>query len=77
VSKEEFEEWVRKTREYVDAQCDSQVLNNPNNRKNYVSDEQPKNTIFIEWIYETDLDNPIFHVDAQPLFCLDNNRFCS
>ena len=66
VSKGEFEEWLRKTREYVYAQRDSQVLNDPNDGSNYVSGEQPENTLFIEWIYEIDLDNLVFHVDSQP-----------
>ena len=72
VSKEEFEEWLRKTREYVYAQRDSQVLNDPDDSSNYVSDEQPKNRLFIQWVYEIDLDNLVFHVDSQPLFRLDN-----
>ena len=72
VSKEEFEEWVRTTREYVYAQRDSRMLNDPDDSSNYVSDEQPENNIFIEWIYEIDLDNLVFHVDSQPLFRLDN-----
>ncbi|KAI0263327.1 hypothetical protein BGY98DRAFT_1182102 [Russula aff. rugulosa BPL654] len=72
VSKEEFEEWVRKTREYVYAQRDSQVLNNPDDPTSYVSDEHPYNDFSIEWIYEIDLDNLVFHVDNQPLFRLDN-----
>ncbi|KAF8493728.1 hypothetical protein F5888DRAFT_1722504 [Russula emetica] len=73
VSKEEFEEWVRKTREYVYAQRDSHVLNDPEDGSSYVSDKQPEeNVLFIEWIYEIDLDNLVFHVDNQPLFRLDN-----
>src|SRR6267154_3220532 len=72
VSKEEFEEWVTKTREYVYAQRDSKVLNDPDDLTSYVSDKQPENDDFIEWIYEIDLDNLVFHVDSQPLFRLDN-----
>ena len=72
VSKEEFEEWLEKTREYVYAQRDSQVLNDPGDSSNYVSDERPENDLYIEWIYEIDLDNLVFHVDGQPLFRLDN-----
>src|SRR6267154_5229736 len=72
VSKEEFEEWLRKTREYVYAQRDSQVLNDPDDSTSYVSDKQPENDDLIEWIYEIDLDNLVFHVDSQPLFRLDN-----
>ena len=72
VSKEEFEEWVRKTREIVYAQRDLPEMNDPNDPSNYVSGEQPENNICIEWIYEIDLDNLVFHVDSQPLFRLDN-----
>ena len=72
VPKDEFEEWVRKTREYVYAQRDSQELNDPDDTSNCVSDNQPDNDLFIEWVYEIDLDNLVFHVDSQPLFRLDN-----
>jgi hypothetical protein len=73
VSKEGFEKWVRDTREYVYEQRDSPVLNNPEDSINYVSDKQPENDdYFIDWIYEIDLDNLVFHVDNQPLFRLDN-----
>jgi hypothetical protein len=74
VSKEVFEEWVREAREYVYTQRNSQELNDPDDptNLNYVSDKQPENDIFIEWIYEIDLDNLVFHVDSQPFFRLDN-----
>ncbi|KAK0458919.1 uncharacterized protein EV420DRAFT_1228027, partial [Desarmillaria tabescens] len=36
-----------------------------------ISRLQPLNDIFIEWIYEIDLDNLVFHVDTVPLFRLD------
>lgn len=56
VSKEEFEEWLRGTREYVHAQHDSLALNDDAlHSRNYVSDERPENNVFIEWIYEIDL----------------------
>ena len=72
VSKEEFEEWLRKTREYVYAQRDWKEPNDPDNSTSYVSDKQPENDLFIEWIYEIDLDNLVFHVNSQPIFRLDN-----
>src|SRR6266852_8041950 len=72
VSKEEFEEWVKKTREYVYAHRDSHVLKDPDESWSYVLDKQPENGLSIEWIYEIDLDNLVFHVDSQPLFRLDN-----
>ena len=53
VSKEEFEEWVKKTREYVYAQRDSQLLNDPDDLSNYVSDKQPKKRP----LYRMDLRN--------------------
>jgi hypothetical protein len=73
VSKEEFEEWVRKIRKYAYAQRNSQELNDPADPSTYVSDKQPEldNDIPIEWIYEIDLDNLVFHVNSQPLFRLD------
>ena len=48
VSKEEFEDWLKKTREYVYAQRDSKELNDPDNSSNYVSEKQPKNDVSIE-----------------------------
>jgi hypothetical protein len=53
VSKEEFEEWVRKTREYVYAQRDSQVLNDPDDPTNYVVRQAAKN----RHLYRMDLRN--------------------
>ena len=69
VSKGEFEEWLRKTREHVYAQRDSEELNDPYDSYSCVSDEWPDDP---EWRYEIDLDNLVFHVDNQPLFRLDN-----
>ena len=40
-----------------------------------MKDDRPAtdiNTVFIEWVYKIDLDNLIFHVNAQPMFRLDN-----
>ncbi|KAG7448537.1 uncharacterized protein BT62DRAFT_1074107 [Guyanagaster necrorhizus] len=36
-----------------------------------ISRKQPQNDIFIEWIYEIDLDNLVFHVNSIPIFRLD------
>ncbi|KAK0238121.1 hypothetical protein EDD85DRAFT_1005529 [Armillaria nabsnona] len=45
-----------------------------------ISREQPRNDIFIEWIYEIDFDNLVFHVDSVPMFRLDcmpsHDDFC-
>ena len=69
VSKEAFEEWVKITGEYVDAQYES--LKDPNTHlAEYVTDKQPESDMV--QLYEIDLDNLVFHVDSQPLFRLDN-----
>ncbi|KAK0480730.1 hypothetical protein IW261DRAFT_1474280 [Armillaria novae-zelandiae] len=33
--------------------------------------DQPQNDTFIEWIYEIDFDNLVFHIDSIPMFRLD------
>ena len=65
VSKEKFEKWVRLTREDLDREPDP-------DSDEYVSDEPPEDDILIEWVYEIDLDNLVFHVDRIPMFRLDN-----
>ena len=68
-SKEKFEQWVRAIKENLDAQYES--MKDPY-ATDYVTDFQPLNTVFIEWVYEIDFDNLIFHVNSQPMFRLDN-----
>jgi hypothetical protein len=70
VSKEEFEEWVKLTQEMLDAQYEE--LKYLDNLVDLMSDKQPGNDIFIEWVYKIDLNNLVFHVNSQPLFHLDN-----
>ena len=71
VSKEEFEEWVRSTRDTLDADYE-ELKKNLEGGDVSVTDKQPISDLFIEWIYEIDLDNFVFHVDSQPLYRLDN-----
>ena len=67
-SKEEFEEWVEHAR------CNPPELDDSDDSMDYMSDKQPEGNGFfdMEWTFEIDLDNLIFHVDNQPLFRLDN-----
>ncbi|KAJ6631367.1 hypothetical protein B0H10DRAFT_490391 [Mycena sp. CBHHK59/15] len=37
-----------------------------------ITRQQPMNDIFIEWVYEIDLDHEVFLVDSNPLFALSN-----
>ncbi|KAJ7133709.1 hypothetical protein C8R43DRAFT_1022824 [Mycena crocata] len=41
-----------------------------------ISAQQPGNDLWIEWVYEIDLDHEVFLVDTDPLFAL-NNMPCS
>jgi hypothetical protein len=69
VSKEQFENWARAMQEDLDPQYKKMM---DSNLTGYSADWQPVNTVFIEWIYEIDFDNLIFHVNARPMFRLDN-----
>ena len=71
-SKEEFEQWVRAIQENLDAQYENMKDSDPDSAEEYVTDQQPQNDVFIEWIYEIDLDNLTFHVNSLPMFRLDN-----
>jgi len=71
VSKKRFEQWVRAIQEDLEGQYEH-MKDSRSRSTDYVTDKQPVNTAFIEWIYEIDLDNLIFHVNAQPMFRLDN-----
>lgn len=70
VPKEEFEEWVRSTQDTLDAEYE-ELKNNSDEDDAFVADEQPY-AIFIDYVYEIDLDNLVFHIDSQPLYRLDN-----
>jgi hypothetical protein len=73
VSKEEFEEWVRLTGEHLDALAKGLTMN-AHDGDPVLTDKQPvlDGFIDIDWIYEIDLDNLVFHIDSQPIFHLDN-----
>ncbi|KAJ6516798.1 hypothetical protein C8R47DRAFT_405219 [Mycena vitilis] len=38
----------------------------------FITKARPTNNTMIEWVYEIDLDNEVFLVDANPLFALNN-----
>jgi hypothetical protein len=70
-SKEEFEEWARSIREYLDAQYEELKDLPIHSGPAYVADKQPIRGM-VEWTYEIDLDHLVFLVDCQPMFRLDN-----
>ena len=73
VSKEKFEEWVRSTREYLDAKFEKLAMEpTPDTEYNeYVTDQIPYCPHY-PWVYEIDLDNLVFLVNHIPMFRLDN-----
>jgi hypothetical protein len=71
VSKERFKQWARATRENLGAQF-QKTKESRSTQSDYTTNNQPVNDDSIEWVYEIDFDNLIFHVNAQPMFRLDN-----
>ncbi|KAF7294043.1 polymerase II transcription elongation factor [Mycena kentingensis (nom. inval.)] len=71
--KAEYERWLERERAEFD-----QVFEENKDRIDDddsdigISREAPQNDLFIEWIYEIDLDNEVFHVDSMPVFSLRN-----
>ena len=53
VLKDIFDAWVWLIRKALDAQYEK-VKNNSETNREYVTDEQPKTHLFIEWIYKID-----------------------
>ncbi|KAN0111856.1 hypothetical protein V8E52_008062, partial [Russula decolorans] len=66
-SKEQFEQWGGAIQENLDAEYEKMK---DSRSDDHATDEQPVNTA--DWTYEIDFDNLIFHVNAQPMFRLDN-----
>ncbi|KAJ7286888.1 hypothetical protein C8J57DRAFT_1282266 [Mycena rebaudengoi] len=69
---EAYQKWL----EVIRAKLDKDFEENPdcveNEKGKYtITREQPSNDLFIEWIYEIDLDHEVFLVDSEPLFALN------
>lgn len=62
-----FEKWVASLGRELDEEFE---LLKGGSRELFVIDKQPTGNV--QWLYEIDLDNRVFHVDRQPLFRLDN-----
>ncbi|KII85703.1 hypothetical protein PLICRDRAFT_45054 [Plicaturopsis crispa FD-325 SS-3] len=69
-NREVFNAWLERMRTQLDA--DYEELKGTDDVKYFVSDDQPVNDLFIEWIYEIDLDRLVFLVDTEPVFRLDH-----
>ncbi|KAL0956643.1 hypothetical protein HGRIS_002776 [Hohenbuehelia grisea] len=68
---EAYERWVEGLRKEIEAYEEPEDNDyGPEYAK--VHHDQPMNNLFIEWVYEIDLDHEVFHVDSQPIFNLRN-----
>ncbi|KAJ3851226.1 hypothetical protein EV368DRAFT_83744 [Lentinula lateritia] len=67
----EFESYVASTQKYL-LRLFSESKEKDDGSDPEIRKTPPQNDIFIEWMYEIDLDNYIFHVDGEPLFDIRN-----
>ncbi|KAF5337940.1 hypothetical protein D9758_013121 [Tetrapyrgos nigripes] len=72
-----YQEWLEAQRKNMDqrigdaksSQIEEDYYNDDGNEK--FGRIEPQNDIFIEWMYELDLDHEVFLVDGEPLFALN------
>ncbi|KAJ7198480.1 hypothetical protein GGX14DRAFT_525603 [Mycena pura] len=66
---ETYRAWIQELRDSLDRKLEN--LDDGNGTFS-ISEERPQNDLWIEWIYELDLDHEVFLVDTHPLFALNN-----
>ncbi|TCD69319.1 putative NRPS-like protein biosynthetic cluster [Steccherinum ochraceum] len=71
-----FEKWLESMKEFCQNLFDAHDSKSKGNREISaeeweVNDAATPNDIMIEWTYEMDLDNLVFHIDGEPMFRLD------
>ncbi|KAJ7033442.1 hypothetical protein C8F04DRAFT_1104747 [Mycena alexandri] len=70
---EVYQKWLKKLREALDHHFEqNRELIGTESGAYYISTEAPSNDLWIEWMYEIDLDHEVFLVDSRPLFALNN-----
>ncbi|KAF8959613.1 hypothetical protein BDZ97DRAFT_2061110 [Flammula alnicola] len=79
---EAYQKWLEKLRNSLDKKLEElrTVADDPEGKLDEYGDEEtvaitrkpPQNELFIEWMYEIDTDNEVFHVDGFPLFNLQD-----
>ncbi|KAI0937791.1 hypothetical protein AcW1_003858 [Taiwanofungus camphoratus] len=73
---DEFQAWLIDARGMVETRAKEWEAMTDEEREHCFDDfialEQPVNDVSIEWAYEMDLDNLVFHIDGCPLFPLDH-----
>ncbi|KZT61894.1 hypothetical protein CALCODRAFT_329174 [Calocera cornea HHB12733] len=78
VDRAAFDMWVRQWRDDLERELEEQGLGDGGTDVQISDDDgrycitrtKPLNDVFIEWVYEIDFDNMIFHVDNRPMFPL-------
>lgn len=71
--RDKFKRWLRDKRAMVDAEVkrwESMTTRERGSSRNFVSSSQPRTDVHIEWVYELDLDNLVFHINACPVLRL-------
>lgn len=75
---EKFLKWLEGMRHYFDELLEEHqdALNKNGGLREddglEITRKQPTNDLFIEWVYEIDLDHLVFHIDCAPMYRLDH-----
>ncbi|KAJ7176694.1 hypothetical protein C8R46DRAFT_988849 [Mycena filopes] len=70
---ETYKKWLENIRAGLDEDVKQNKEQIDGDRDEYfITTEQPTNDLFIEWVYEIDLDHEVFLVDTNPLFALSS-----
>ncbi|KAJ7350708.1 hypothetical protein DFH08DRAFT_776959 [Mycena albidolilacea] len=72
-NEEEYRKWLKNLREALDHHFENNKDHIDSEGAAYrITTSQVTNDIWIEWIYEIDLDHEVFLIDSNPMFALNN-----
>ncbi|KAJ7768285.1 hypothetical protein B0H16DRAFT_312852 [Mycena metata] len=71
---ESYKQWLQAMRDSLDEDLENNkdLIDEIGDGRYFITTNQPTTDIFIEWVYEIDLDHEVFLVDSSPLFALKN-----
>lgn len=67
-----FQGWLAGMRQHFDKMIEAHDKGEVDENEVTITRDPPSLDLFIEWMYEVDLDRLVFHVDSYPLFRLDH-----
>jgi hypothetical protein len=70
-TREDFQNWLTKIRKWVENKME-ELKENTDRDSMWVTEDQPRNGLFMELVYELDLDNLVVHIDTNPVYRLDH-----